>query len=256
MKSSLIKCYIDPNERPKDDKSHRINAFKKVIEKDPLFELQDKYRDQIVDLIFEGGNRKKKVNVELKMPSDYITSVLGPQGHLWEQVTSMQESGNPSMILVLGSDSDIAQMIYARVDKKHHFKKSKELFHDLVSDQKRVFSFEIRCKCQRIPVEHWAILPWNRLLWTVEKMVVGKYSLMDFSPKPAGNNRSVAALKMAQGVGKSTAETLVYAWGNIAQICQLKVEDIAMTYDKNGRRLGEAKAQAVYELLHGGNNEN
>ena len=50
-------------------------------------------------------------NCELKECSDYISSALGKDGHLYCQHLSMRESGHPAMILVLGSDLDVSNAI-------------------------------------------------------------------------------------------------------------------------------------------------
>ena len=56
---------------------------------------------------------KKVLNIELKTPDDFVSSVLS--GHLMEQVLSCREAGNNACVVILGTLDEI----YAAIDKSN-----------------------------------------------------------------------------------------------------------------------------------------
>ena len=151
-----------------------------------------------------GGN--KIFNCELKTCSDYISSALGKDGHLYCQHLSMRESGHPAMILVLGSDLDVSNAIIDSLQTRY---RGKELAFQISNYEARLQDFEARSFANGIPVMRWKARPFSRLLSTAAQ-VLGDPSMMSYGPKPAEGERDlVAASLLFRGIGAKTLEPVM-----------------------------------------------
>lgn len=140
-------------------------------------------------------------NCELKQCSDYISSALGKDGHLYCQHLSMRESGYPAMILVLGSDLDVSDAIIDSLQARY---RGKELAFQISNYEARLQDFEARSFANGIPVMRWKAHPFSRLLSTAAQ-VLGDPSMMSYAPKPANEERDlVAASLLFRGIGAKT----------------------------------------------------
>ena len=148
----------------------------------------------------------KIFNCELKECSDYISSALGKDGHLYCQHLSMRESGHPAMILVLGSDLDVSNAIIDSLQTRY---KGKELAFQISNYEARLQDFEARSFANGIPVMRWKARPFSRLLSTAAQ-VLGDPSMMSYGPKPAEGERDlVAASLLFRGIGAKTLEPVM-----------------------------------------------
>lgn len=188
-------------------------------------------------LMRESELEEKIFNVELKECSDYVQSALGKEGHLYEQVLSIQEAGHPGMIVVLGGDNQVTEAIIDALKTRY---KGKELGFNISSYESRLIDFEAKCKALRCPVMRWQTLPWKRLLSTVDKELNG-CGLMDYRPRPADNDRVVAAASMLyKGIGPSVMSTVLQDY----DLCFVpKVDPARQPCDMPG--IGPVRAAAI-----------
>jgi hypothetical protein len=148
----------------------------------------------------------KILNCELKECSDYISSALGKDGHLYCQHLSMRESGHPAMILVLGSDLDVSNAIIDSLQTRY---RGKELAFQISNYEARLQDVEARSFANGIPVMRWKARPFSRLLSTAAQ-VLGDPSMMGYGPKPAEGERDlVAASLLFRGIGAKTLEPVM-----------------------------------------------
>lgn len=215
-----IQIFIDSNERNSD----RANALILAAAKDARF-AEPVFAELEVDVQFRyGGHRwipelvgqlgRKDYedalfyNVELKEPADYVSSALGKPGHLYEQYLSMAEAGCPCMILVLGSDDDVHKAIFESLLTRYN---GQERVREIASYHNRLIHFESCCEALGCPVERWDSMPYSRLLSRVATKLEGKASLMDYRPRPAEEEREIAALAMllGNGIGPEKAKAIL-----------------------------------------------
>jgi hypothetical protein len=145
----------------------------------------------------------KRYLVELKEIKDYIISALATDGQLYQQYLSMAEAGEPCMILVLGSDDDIAWAIRHALEPHYS---GQDLVDMCLSYEKRLIHFESSCEALGCPVERWDAMPYTRLLSRVATRLLGSASLMDYRPRPVEGEREVAALSILLGNGIGPAK--------------------------------------------------
>lgn len=200
MNHEKISIQIDSNERG----STRANGLILAAAKDPRFSVPS-FAELDVDVCFLGKNAYL---AELKEPADYVSSVLGKNGHLYQQYLSMAEAGQPCMILVLGSDDDVHKAIFESLMTRYH---GQERMYQIASYEKRLIDFEANAEVLGCPVERWDSMPYSRLLSRVAKKLEGKASLMDYRPRPAEEERKVAALAMllGNGIGPEKAKAIL-----------------------------------------------
>ena len=192
-------------------------------------------------------NNIVKFLCELKEPADFLTSALGKDGHLAKQVWSMQESGG--IVLVLGDDRDVYYA--AKASLKPRYPDENELEFQIRDYLNRLRDFEANSFSMHVPVFRWKDMPFERLLSTVHKSLTGG-NLYGYGPRPAEGEREITALCMAKGIGPKTAAAIYSDYGSIANLCTATMEDLS-AFKQDGRKIGQAKAEAICRLLHGGN---
>ncbi|MFB3766588.1 MAG: hypothetical protein ACE14P_15270 [Methanotrichaceae archaeon] len=103
----LVSIDIDEARRP------RAMQIRRSIESDEHFILW-KVENLSHDIRFQWMDRT--LNIELKdftgdHQSDYVASIINPEGRLYQQVLAGRELQDPLIIIVLGGDSDVAPAI-------------------------------------------------------------------------------------------------------------------------------------------------
>ena len=216
MNPGKISVWVDSNERPpkneEERKKHRITHLIQVASEDPRFELEG-FRPQDVDLQFEytpgwvqTGIPNAYFNVELKLPSDYIASALGPTGHLADQILTMREAGHPCMVLVLGDDADVQAACLDALKTRY---RGQNLAFQIGSYSDRLIDFEANAGAMGVPVMRWKAQPWRRLLSLAHKTLTGG-NLYGYRPRPADGERElIAASTMFKGIGPETCKSLL-----------------------------------------------
>lgn len=203
--------------------SGRDTALARAIMDDPRFSLPEFVSDINVDVQFRYGGHKwipelvgklgRKdyddavfFNCELKEAPDYVSTVLGPNGHGAMQYLDMAEAGQRCMFLVLGSDADVSNAIMDSLKTRY---RGSELGYQIASYEKRLIDFEAQCEALGCPVRRWKAMPYSRLLSTTHKILTGA-SLAGYGPRPKANEREVfAANCLFRGIGEKTlAEVL------------------------------------------------
>ncbi len=222
-----IQCLISHNEK----KSNRATGLAKAIAEDTRFELPE-YQDINVDLQFSIKNPtwievngelvdlpRICFNVEMKECPDYISSTLGPDGHIALQYLDMAEAGHRCLFLVLGSDWEVSRAIYDSL--RGAGCQGSELAFKVSDYENRLRDFEAQCFGLYAPVVRWAIDkrklddeslrwpgPYKRLLSHVHKTLTGP-SMAGYYPRPQENERElVSANCLIRGIGDKT-------WANV-----------------------------------------
>ena len=261
MTLGKIQVRADTNERPpaNSKKRHRMTDLGLAIEADHRFEFIG-YDSLDVDLEFTGepihhGHdlmgevySENKFNVELKECNDYVQSALSPSGHLYQQVLSLREAGQPCMVLVLGGDYQVTKAVKASLYGRY---KGDELDYQIESYDDRLRDFEANAIALGAPVFRWETNQFERLLSTAHKALTGG-NLYGYGPRPADGEREITALCMAKGIGPKTAAAIYSDYGSIANLCTATMDDLTI-FKQDGRKIGQAKAEAICRLLHGGN---
>lgn len=195
-----ISVFMSPNERG----SNRAKALALAINDDLRFELPE-FRETGIDLQFIHG--ENKFNVELKESADYIQSVLGKEGHLYQQILTMRETGMPSMVCVLGTDDDIQAAVKDALVTRY---RGQELHSQIASYINRLYDFEANCYAVGVQVVRWKAAPWKRLLSLAHKTLLGG-DLLGYRPRPAENERRISALAMllGNGIGPAKAKAIL-----------------------------------------------
>lgn len=214
MNPGKISLWLDSNEQGSD----RAKSLAKAAMEDTRFSLEG-FRSQDVDLCFEGDPihhghdllgdvySENKFLCELKLPSDYISSALGPTGHLADQILTMREAGHPCMVLVLGSDKDVYWA--ARNSLKPRYPCVGELDFQTGDYINRLRDVEANAFALGVPVFRWKDDPFVRLLSLAHKTLTGG-NLYGYRPRPAeGDRELVAASCLFKNIGPLLMSTLL-----------------------------------------------
>ena len=234
----LIDVYLDNNEKSSD----RSNRLILTIAKDDRFRFAG-FRDQYVDILYEKDGRR--FAVELKTPQDFVYSVLS--GHLFSQVLSIRENGDPGMVAVLGTDVEIEKVIVRNCTTRpgSGFKKPpKELIKSYTDS---VRHFESASFAVGVPVLHMDRAPFRRISSIAHKVLDSEDAeFMAHKPRPAGNDRQVAALcVLVPGVGPEKARALLERF-SLKELSGATAEEMKVV---NG--IGDVLARRIEKVFRG-----
>ena len=194
-----IAVYISPNERGSDRAKH----LALTISEDNRFMLPE-FRE--IDLDVQFSLNREIFNAEFKEVSDYVTSALSPQGHLYMQLLAAREAGYRCGVVVFGGDNQVTEAIIDALKTRY---RGKELAFNIASYESRLIDFEANCEAIRCPVWRWQASPWKRLLSTSHKILMGG-DLLGYRPRPADNERDLAAASLLfKGIGPKILEPIL-----------------------------------------------
>lgn len=201
-KPSPILVSIDTNE------AHRPRAMhiRRLIEDDKHFILW-KVEKLSHDMRFQWMGRT--LNIELKdftgdHMSDYVSSIISPEGRLYQQVLIGRELQDPLIIIVLGGDSDVASAIAKMVSGRGF--RGLEAADKIIEYTDMIEGFEANCEGCNIRVWRLKENPYRRMLLRARKILLGG-NLLGFRPSPAGDERKLAGLSMLIGNGIGPARS-------------------------------------------------
>jgi|GEM_PF-445903 len=179
-------------------------------------------------------------HIELKdfsedLGSDYLSSILN--GHLWEQVLSARELGQPLAVVVLGDDNDVGAAIRKAASRQHGRMDPEKLMEYF----RMVEGFEANCIALRVPVWRLKTDPWKRMLLRVRKILQGG-DLAGFAPAPAEGERQAVGLSIlaGRGIGPTKAGAILEKF----MICLLPKRDDNFLVDCAG--IGEKLAMQLF----------
>jgi len=230
-----IHVTIDVNEQS----SHRATAIQAAVERDERF-VMNGFASQIADVRFTGGDGT--FWVELKEPEDYLASVLN--GHLFDQVMRIRESGDPGMILVIGSDNQIGHVIIQNTT--HRGRRGAKSAEKIKAYNNLIRDFEANAYALRVPVIRMHRSPCSRLLSIAHKVLTGA-DLLAHRPHPAENERHIAALCMlVPGVGPERAKSIFkrLSWRDLASATEEDLCEIP--------GIGPLLAERIVKCFEGG----
>jgi hypothetical protein len=197
---------IDANE------AHRLRAIRirKSIESDEHF-LLGKVENLSHDIRFQSMDQT--LNIELKdftddHQSDYVASIINPEGRLYQQVLTGRELQDPLIIIVLGGDSDVAFAIAKAVSLRGF--RGLEAADKIIEYTDVIEDFEANCEGCNIRVWRLQENPYRRMLLRVRKILNGG-DLSGFRPSPAYGERKFAGLSLliGNGIGPSRARSIL-----------------------------------------------
>jgi hypothetical protein len=252
--------------------SGRDTALARAIAEDTRFSLPEFSSEINVDLKFVGEPRhighdlmgeeycENVFQAELKLPSDYVSTVLGNDGHGAMQYLDMAEAGHRCMFLVLGSDWEVSRAIEESLIGAGY--KGSELAFQKLDYENRIRNFEAQAFGLYAPVFRWSIDkrklpdenlrwpdPYKRLLSAAHKVLTGA-SMAGYGPRPKDHERQIFSICVARNIGPKIGTALMADYGSIANLCSASLNDLA-EFRIDGRRIGPAKATSLVMLLHG-----
>ena len=179
-------------------------------------------------------------HIELKdfsedLGSDYLSSILN--GHLWEQVLSARELGQPLVVVVLGDDNDVGAAIRKAASRQHGRMDPEKLMEYF----RMVEGFEANCIALGVPVWRLKTDPYKRMLLRVRKILEGG-DLTGFAPAPAEGERQAVGLSIlaGRGIGPTKAGAILEKF----MICLLPKRDDNYLVDCAG--IGEKLAMQLF----------
>lgn len=217
VSQDVIHVTVDSNEMA----GRRAAAIQAAVEKDDRF-VFDGFISQLADLNFHLNGRT--FWVELKECGDYISSVVS--GHLFDQILRIRESGDPGMVLVIGSDAQIEDSVVRSVSSRG--RRGNRSRGDVRTYMNLIRDFEANAYALNVPVIRMDRSPCSRLLSIVHKLLTGA-DLISHRPRPAENERQVAALCMlVPGVGPERARAILK---------RMSFSDIALATEEDLRQV-------------------
>lgn len=207
-----IAIYMAPGEGTREE------AMRRAMHGDGrFFELQIR-SDLVVDLHcrFSGEHATNVLNIELKEPADWVSSVLS--GHLYSQVLSCREDRQNACVVILGTLDEIYAAIKdASKRRKGKYLKGLELSQAIASNHLRCKSFRKRSMLNGVPVFHKGDDSgffdgddqWKDILdLSYDFLCDG--DLLGFRARPAENDRDVcAAATLFKGIGSDSMRELL-----------------------------------------------
>jgi len=239
-KPSPILVSLDTNE------AHRPRAMhtRKSVEADEHFRLW-KVKNLSHDIRFQWIDRA--VNIELKdftgdHQSDYVASIINPEGRLYKQVLTGRELQDPMIIIVLGGDSDVASAIAKAVSGRGF--RGLEAADKITEYTDMIESFEANCEGCNIRMWRLKENPYGRMLLRVRKILKGG-DLLGFRPSPAEGERKLAGLSLliGNGIGPARARSILERFN---LILEPKKPD---TYLNDCNGIGPKLALTIQEAL-------
>jgi hypothetical protein len=197
---------IDTNE------AHRIRAMRirRSIEADSHFLLW-KVENLSHDIRFLWMDQT--LNIELKdftgdHQSDYVVSIINPEGRLYQQVLTGRELQDPLIIIILGDDSDVASAIAKAVSLRGF--RWREAVDRITEYTDMIEDFEANCEGCNIRVWRLQENLYRRMLLRVRKILNGE-DLSGFHPSPAYGERKFAGLSLliGNGIGPARARSIL-----------------------------------------------
>jgi hypothetical protein len=204
-----ISIFIAPGEGAREE------AMRQAIGSDKRFSELQIRTDLVVDLHFRfsGEHETKVLNIELKEPADWVSSVLS--GHLMEQTLAMREARQDACTVILGDLGDIQSAIKHSTDGRHL--RGVELSHAIAGTHARCKSFRKRSFLNGVPVfykgddsgffdsdDQWADI--KEL--AVDYLTDG--SMFGFAIRPAEGEREITAASfLVPGCGPSVMSTVL-----------------------------------------------
>lgn len=205
----VLRLTISPNET---NSPERIKDLMRAIES---FKGQIVYggkdSEQPADICLL--SQTKRIHVELKKPNDWVSSVLF--GHLYEQVLTLREWGQPAIILILGDTADIYKAIKESASGRGL--RGPDIAHVIASNHARCKSFRKRAFLNNIRVfwkgDDSGFFDGDDTFEDLLEFALDFFlegDMIGFRPKPADGERDIAAASMLfKGIGDESMTNLL-----------------------------------------------
>lgn len=215
-----IRVYMAPGERDREQSmrialSHDTRFEPLQIDSSIPVDLQFRYIE-VLDRLLGEECREKYLNIELKRPEDFVSSVLN--GHLMGQTLSIRESGYNGCTVILGDLGDIQEAIKdaSKLRAGKHLR-GNELSEAIVRTHLRCKSFRKRSFLNGVPVFHKGDDSgffdgedqWKDILDLAADYLLDG-DMMGFRMRPADNEREICAAAMLyKGIGDASMRLLL-----------------------------------------------
>lgn len=234
MSGPIIEVMVDSNEAQWD----RVAELEKAVAAHP-----DRYSwrgvaELPVDLRFREQSTHRCISVELKTPEDMVNSVTN--GHLAMQMLSLREAGEIGFVVVTGSMKDTLAAIprYTTAGRRTQ--------PEVYGIFGQIRHFASAAYADGYPCFFWDF-SWSQQLLAHINALFTVPTMLPYLQKNKQSLTGAAMLCMVPGVGATTAQGLIEAFGSLRGVMAATEAQIANTV-VNGRKIGK-KASAIVEAL-------
>lgn len=246
MKPSPILVSLDSNERG----SERAKALALAVGGDPTYELEG-FCELPVDMAVRWPENDEVVYIELKEIPDFWASKSS--GHLGQQILEMVAQGQPGFVAVFGSLQEVLESVpkMKMWENMSGCKKPQRRSQmDIVSDLSTARAFCADATACGVPVfflssDHLQAFPW---ILSLAKNILTGPNMASWMPRMPVDARKYQILCAIPSIGNEAATALLARYKGIRAICQAPPEELAEC-QVNGKRLGQAKAAKIAEVL-------
>ena len=234
MPGSTIEVQMDSNEQ----QWQRISAMEDIV---------DSHKDKFtwkgtaeipVDIRFRDTATYRTISVELKEPSDMVTSVTN--GHLAKQVMAMRDAGEPGFVVCTGSAKDVFDAI------PRYTTAGRRTTPAIYQQFGIIRNFTAASYADGYPV-FFLDCAWPQFILNHVEAFFNVPTVLAYLHKDKETLTSAAMLCMIPGIGAETAKGLISSFGSIRQVMNASEKELSETL-VNGRKIGK-KAKAIVEAF-------
>lgn len=231
---SMIEILVDSNEAQWD----RVKTLKSAVDLRPERYSWRGVDELPVDVRFREESTYKTISAELKTPEDLVNSVTN--GHLAKQILSLRNAGEPGFIIVIGSTKDVLDAIptYTTAGRR--------TIPEIHGIYGQIRHFISAAYADGFPCFFWDY-NWSQLALAHAAAFFEVPTVLPYLKKNTQSLTGAAMLCMIDGIGATTAQGLIEAFGSLRGVMNATQEQIANTVI-NGRKIGK-KAAAIVEAL-------
>ena len=231
--SARIEVLMDSNEQQwqrREAMEEAVNSHKQFAWKG-LAEIP-------VDLRFRDTATYRTISVELKEPSDMVTSVTN--GHLPKQILALREAGEPGFVVCTGSAKDVFDAI------PRYTQAGRRTTPAIYQQFGIIRHFTAASYADGYPV-FFLDCAWPQFILNHVEAFFSVPTVLSYLHKDNTTLTPAAMLCMIPGIGAETAKGLIASFGSLRQVMNASEKDLESTMI-NGRKLGK-KAKAIVEAF-------
>lgn len=233
MPGSTIEVHMDSNEQQWQRKA----AMEEAVASHKNFNWMG-LAEIPVDLRFRDTATYRTISVELKEPSDMVTSVTN--GHLAKQVMAMREAGEAGFIVCTGSAKDVFDAI------PRYTQSGRRSTPAIYQQFGIIRHFTAASYADGYPVL-FLDCAWPQFILNHVEAFFTVPTVLGYLHKNTNTLTGEAMLCMVPGIGAETAKGLISSFGSIRQVMGASEKELSETI-VNGRKIGK-KAKAIVEAF-------
>jgi ERCC4-type nuclease len=234
MPGSTIEVLMDSNEQQWQRKA----AMEEAVASHPKTFVWGGLAEIPVDMRFRDTATYRTISVELKEPSDMVTSVTN--GHLAKQILTLREAGEPGFVVCTGSAKDVFDAI------PRYTQSGRRTTPAIYQQFGIIRHFTAASYADGYPV-FFLDCAWPQFILNNVEAFFTVPTVLSYLHKDKDTMTAAAMLCMIPGVGAETAKGLISSFGSLRQVMNASQKDLESTII-NGRKLGK-KAAAIVEAF-------